>query len=91
MTTKSPSRKQVIIFMRKDNRNKFMEDSNNYVTNLNRALKNIKSDILVNFIRKEYSGITIITNKFVLALDLQTIENYIKNTNSIKAKGVKVP
>jgi len=91
MTTKSPSRKQVIISMRKDNRNKFIEDSNNHVTNLNRALKNIKSDILINFIRKEYSGITIIIHKSVLALDLQTIENYIKNANSIKAKGVKIP
>ena len=67
-----------------------MEDSSNHVTNLNKALKNIKSDVMVDFIHQEQSGITIVTNKVVSLLDLQTIEKYIKTTNNIKAKGVEV-
>jgi len=67
-----------------------MEDSSNYVTNLNRALKNIKSETIVDFIWPENSGITIVTNKVVLALELQTIENYIKNANHIEAKEIEV-
>lgn len=50
MTTKGPSRKQVIVLMNNDNKMKFMEDSSNHFTNLNRALKNIKLEIIVNFI-----------------------------------------
>ena len=36
--------------MNNDNKVKFMKDSSNYITNLNRALKNIKLDIMVDFI-----------------------------------------
>ena len=50
MTTKGPSRKQVILPMNNDNKMKIIEDSSNHVTNLNRLLKNIKSEIMVNFI-----------------------------------------
>jgi len=46
---------------------------------------------MVNFICQEISGITIITNKVSSLLDLQTIENYVKNANCIKAEGVEVP
>ena len=67
-----------------------MKDSSNYVTNLNRILKNIKLDIIVNFIHQEISWITIVMNKVASALDLQTIENYIKNANCIKAKEVEI-
>jgi len=67
-----------------------MEDSSNHVTNLNKALKNIKSDVMVDFIHQEQSGITIVINKVVSLLDLQTIEKYIKTTNNIEAEGVEV-
>ena len=32
------------------NRNNFIRNSNVYVTNMNRTLKNIKTDIIVNFV-----------------------------------------
>ena len=89
MTTENPFRKQDIIPMNNDHKN-FIEDSTNHITNLNRALKNIKSDILVNFIHQEQSGVTIITNKVASTLDLQTIEKYIKSTNHIEVDGVEV-
>ena len=89
MTMENPFRKQDIIPMNNDHKN-FIEDSTNHITNLNRALKNIKSDILVNFIHQEQSGVTIITNKVAFILDLQTIEKYIKSTNHIEVDGVEV-
>jgi len=90
MITKGLSKKQVIISMNNNNKMKFIEDNSNYITNLNRTLKNIKSETIVDFIWLENSSITTITKKVTLVLDLQTIENYIKNTNHIKAKGVEV-
>ena len=53
MTTKGPFRKQVIILISSDNKMKFMEDSSNYVTNLNKALKNIKLEVMVDFIQPD--------------------------------------
>jgi len=50
MITKSHSRKQVIISMSNENKAKFMESSNAHITNLNRALKNIKSEVMADFI-----------------------------------------
>jgi len=90
MTIKNLSKKQVIVPMNNDNKTKFIEDSSNHITNLNRAMKNIRSNNMIDFIRPENSSITIVTNKVVLALELQTIENYIKNTNYIEAEGVEV-
>lgn len=89
MTTKGPSRKQVIVPMNLDNANKFMKDLSTHITNINRALKNIKSDVMADFICIENRGVVIITNKITGALDLQTIERYIKNTNNIEANQVE--
>ena len=50
MTIKGPSRKQVIVSMNDDNKKLFMGKSSSHISNINRALKNIKSDIMVNFI-----------------------------------------
>ena len=89
MTTKGPSRKQVIVPMNLDNANKFMKDLSTHITNINRALKNIKSDVMADFICIENRGVVIITYKITGALDLQTIERYIKNTNNIEANQVE--
>ena len=50
MTTKRLSRKQVIIPMSSKNSIKFMRNSSLYVANINRSLRNAKSDVLVDFI-----------------------------------------
>ena len=55
---------------------------------MNRVLKNIKSNILVDFICTDVTEIIIITNKFAIFLDLQTIEQYIKDTNHINSNEV---
>ena len=63
MTTKGLSRKQVIIPMSGKNVNSFMKNSSLHVANINRNLRNAKSDVLVDYIRSNNSGIMVITNK----------------------------
>ena len=58
--TKSSSRKQVIIPMSLQN-NRIMAKSNIYITNINRLLKDVKSDILANFMYVDGKSIVITT------------------------------
>jgi len=71
---KGLSRKQIIILMNIDNKTQFMKDSNAYVANINRALKNIKSKVVADFVQSENSDIVITTNKVAVSLNLQMIE-----------------
>ena len=50
MTMKGLSRKQVIVPMNSENSSNFMKNSSFHITNISKALKNIKSDIIANFI-----------------------------------------
>ena len=90
MIIKGPLKKQVIVPMNSNNIKKFMNKSSSHVLNLNRALKNIKLEIMVNFIQLDSMSITIITNKVTLASDLQSIENYVKTANHIDLAEVEV-
>ena len=85
MTIKELSRKQVIIPINKKNAANFIKDLSLYVTNINRSLKSIKSEIITDFIHLDSKEVVITTNKVAGALNLQTIEKYIKNINNIEA------
>ena len=50
MTMKGLLRKHVIIPMSNNNNMKFMKNSSIHVANINRMLRNVKSEVLVNFI-----------------------------------------
>jgi len=89
MTTKGPSHKQVIVPIDSNNMVKFIFSSSNYIININRLLKNIKSEYKTNYIRVEKSGIIIVTNKVMSPLDLQTIEKYVKNSNQIDVNKIE--
>ena len=91
MTTKSPSHKQVIISIGNNNIVKFMRNSTIYVTNLNKNLKNAKSEVSVDFIQSDPVGITVVTNKVLLLSNLLIIENYVKNLESINLSQVELP
>jgi len=91
MTTKCPSRKQIIIPMVKDNIDKFMKNSLIHVTNLNRNLRNAKSEVLVDFIQLDLLRITVATNKVSLNSDLIIIEKYVKNLENINSTQIKTP
>ena len=90
-TTKRPSHKQVIFLIGSDNRDKFMKNSSIHIANLNRNLRNSKSEVSVDFIHSDLVDITIITNKVSQMSDLITIENYIKNLESIDSSQVDMP
>ena len=60
MMTKDPSYKQIIVPISSNNIKIFMATSNNYVTNINWSLKNIKSDIAINFIHPDHRGLSLI-------------------------------
>ena len=77
--------------MNSDNIMRFMKESNLHISNLNRALRNIKSDVLVDFICLDPLGITIVTYKVSSTSNLQVIENYVKFINCIDTTGVEVP
>ena len=91
MTTKGSLHKQVIIPMNEKNAINFVKDSGTHVTNINRNLKNIKLDVIANFICAENKGVVIATNKVVSTLDLQTIEKYVKSSQCIEADYVESP
>ena len=91
MTTKEPLRKQIIVPISNNNKMKFMKDSSTHIININRVLKNIKSKVIVDFIQSNQAGIIIATNKVAAPLNIQTIEQYIKNMNYIKIDNVEVP
>jgi len=91
MTIKGPSRKQIIVPMNRDNIIKFMKESNYHISNINRALRNIKSDVLANFIHSDPLDITVVMCKVASLSNLQVIENYIKNVNYINIMEVNTP
>jgi len=66
-----------------------MNESSAHILNMNRALKNIKSDIAVDFICSDVAGIVVVTNKVVFSSDLQTIKQYIKGTNHINSNNIE--
>ena len=75
--------------MVKDNIDKFMKNSSIHVTNLNRNLRNAKSEVLVNFIWSDPLEITVVTNKVSLNSDLLIIKKYVKNLENIDSTQAK--
>jgi len=94
MTTKGSSCKQVIVPMNSKAAGRLLKNSNMHVININRALKNIKSKIMADFICIEDKDIVISTNNVVSPSDLQEIEKYIKSSlanNSDKISSLRLP
>ena len=89
MTTKRPSRKHIIIPISNDNTSSFMKNSFLNVANINRELRNAKTDVLVDYVCLDNMWITIVTNKVAQQSDLSIIDQYIKNSNNINALQVK--
>ena len=89
MTTKGPSRKKIIIPMSNDNVVSFIKNSSSHVANINRSLRNAKTDILVDYVRSDNTGISVIVNKIAHQLDIAIIDNYIKNSTDINSLQVE--
>ena len=67
----------------------FMKNSSLHVTNINRELCNAKTEVLVDYIHSDSTGIIITTNKVGQQSDLSIIDNYIKNSNDVNALQVE--
>jgi len=91
MTTKGPSGKQVIISMSSENVISFMKSSSLHVANINRLLRNAKSNVLADYIRSDNTGITVTTSKVAQQSNLSIINKYVKNSNDINSLQVKEP
>jgi len=85
---KDPLRKQVIISMNIVNSNRFMVLSNKHISNISRDLKNIKSDVMANFVQANHKRLVITTNKTTSILDLNTIKRYIRNVDAINSNNI---
>ena len=65
--------------------------NNIHVSNVNKCLKNSKSDTFADFIQFNVNRIIITTNKPASDLDLSTIEKYLKNVQNINLKSIESP
>ena len=88
-TTKGPSRKQIFVPMSSDNISSFIKNAPSNVANLNRELRNAKTDVLVDYIRSDSTGVIIITNKVAHQSDLSIIDRFVKNSTDINALQVE--
>ena len=91
MISKGPLRKQVIILISSDNISKFIKNSSLHVANINWSLRNMKSEVLVNFICLDLTSIMVVTNKITVQSDLHVIENYVKKVDNINSINVDIP
>jgi len=91
MMTRGPSRKEVIIPMAKHIAELIINSAHIHITNINKCLRNSKSDIVADFIRNTNNGIIITTSKLANNLNLTTIENYLKSIQNIDSNSIKSP
>ena len=75
--------------MSSDNVTFFMKSLSLHVANINRLLHNTKSDVLVNYIHSNNTGIMVITNKVTQQSDMSIIDQYVKNSNDINSLQVE--
>ena len=75
--------------MNSNNNSIFMKNSSLHVANINKHLKNTKSEVLINYIQSDPLDITIVTNKISQQSDLQIIDQYVKNSNNINTLQVE--
>jgi len=69
----------------------FMKSLSFHVANINRLLHNAKSDVLVDYICSDNTGITVITSKVTQQSNISIIDQYIKNSNDINSLQVEEP
>jgi len=91
MTIRGPLRKQVIVPMVKSNAKLIVQSAHQHIANINNCLRNIKSDIIVDFLRVSNDKVNITMSKLASPSDLTTIEKYIKNINNIALDLIESP
>ena len=85
MMIRGLSRKEVIIPMVKTNTKLIINLAHIHISNVNKCLKNSKSDIITDFIHVTNNRIIITMNKLANTLDLSIIKKYLKNIENINS------
>jgi len=91
MMTKGQSRREVIIPMAKTDTELIINSAHIHISNINKCLKNSKSNIFADFIRFNINGIIITTNKPTNNLDLSMIEKYLKSVQHVNPDSIESP
>ena len=91
MTTKGPSQKQVIIPINNEVAKRYLKNVSTHIININYVLKNIKSNIITNFIHVDDKEIVITTNNVASPSNLQEIKKCIKNSLTNNMKQISSP
>jgi len=91
MMTRGLSRKEVIIPMAKHIAELIINSAHIHTANINKCLRNSKSDIVADFIRSTNNGIVITTNKLENDLNLSTIEKYLKSIQNVDPNSIESP
>ena len=89
ITIKKLLRREIIVPMTKFNTESIVNLAHTHITNINKCLKNSKSDIIADFIHINNNGIVITTNKPTNNLDLSTIKKFLKNINNVNLDSIK--
>jgi len=89
--TRGQSRREVIIPMTKANVELIVNSAHIHVSNVNKCLKNSKSDTFADFIQSNINGIIIMTNKPASNLDLSIIKKYLKNIQNVNPDSIESP
>jgi len=90
MTTRGPSRREVIIPITKPNTELIVNLAHIHISNINKCLKNSKSDIITDFIQTTNNGIVITTNKPANDINLSTIKKYLKNVKNVNPDSIEI-
>ena len=89
--TRGLSRKEVIIPMAKHIAELIVNSAHIHITNINKCLRNSKSDIVADFIQSTNNGIIITTSKPANNLNLATIEKYLKSIQNVNSDSIESP
>ena len=74
MTTHNLSKKQIIISISINNSKEVISQANKHISNINRLLKGMRSDVSTNYIYSDNKGVIIPTNKVVVPSNLNIVE-----------------
>jgi len=68
-----------------------ISQANKHITNISCLLKDIKSEILANFIHSNNKEVIIITNKATSISVLEIIEKYVKDMDNVDSEDILSP
>ena len=91
MTTKRPLHKQIIVPINNKTAKKYLKNSSTHIISINCALKNIKLNLMADFIHIKDKDIIILTNNITNPLDLQEIEKYVRNSLNADTNQISFP